>query len=996
MEESKNLVQKIGKLIGKLIIKGIKFLISTISSPLLIFIVVVIGGVYIITMDDSAWAETWESTPYVASTYTSQARCSSNGIEVVKEDGSELTAQELWDEMIKNDNTIKNYLDKPEELEKLMNAELITQFPKTGGSNAKLDGIIEFTRYKDSSNGNKLEYKDLDSFNNLYNNKDESILNYFTLEGENAVYVTINTEIEELDTNDSEINISEYTTTLNEDNKQGEGKYKRVVKTFNKQSINYKSMVQKYTMPFDYLWTLLVMSDDKEFVLELADLVYGSQIVISIYDNMTKTVDTYTDKYKKETKTDTYAKVKAQNANNYGVSESFPTERKWILGKDEEHTEIEYPADYSIDDTQYEVNQVITRETDTPTIDITKADVWIVDYNKSYEYQGEVTTQGESNVNEIEDVDFPADPTRTKDSREEESLLENGHALELKEEYKEFLQEKVDKRIEEQRKDAEERLKEILEKQAEEQGTQDENSINDAVEAGMQIIIASIPDIEVIVNVDYVKIDDFVRKIDRVQTSNTSTTNRNYVATTPSTTPKVDKNSDNPNFVKILCSREHKKARYIIMDEIPSWLFEALEDNQKTSNMIDLTKYLFNKVAGRDIYDVGEFDFSVYENSGFSNISTSVAGDILMNYLASWESGAVWSYRNGKTGYSSYISKYITEDKTQYICYKDYENTRNFGYGVCHSADYGATYWHVEEYRANGINIDSGEYNAVGVSKIDVDIVDNVKSMLLEGYQTRIKEMLNNAGILEEISQPQLDSLTCIMYQYGNIGNFVEAYKQYGNTEALRDAAKSRSGKTYFNSNVENNGRSQANWKLFHEGIYTAGTGEVLDSSDYSSGGNGDFLSVAGNVWKTVCTSGRYTIYGGASIPVKGPTIDCSSFASWVIYEYGYTEFAGYQKNTSAFLNTNWNSKYGWEEIPVGASENPASKLQPGDLLVRVGNGTHHITLVVEVTGDGRLLAYDCGNSKANWNGTDGSPVDKTYFLKVNAPGKIIRVKPLN
>ena len=50
-------------------------------------------------------------------------------------------------------------------------------------------------------------------------------------------------------------------------------------------------------------------------------------------------------------------------------------------------------------------------------------------------------------------------------------------------------------------------------------------------------------------------------------------------------------------------------------------------------------------------------------------------------------------------------------------------------------------------------------------------------------------------------------------------------------------------------------------------------------------------------------------------IPINGKLVDCSSFVSWVLYEYGYKEFAGKQHRTKNFMQTNWNEKYGWEEI---------------------------------------------------------------------------------
>ena len=150
---------------------------------------------------------------------------------------------------------------------------------------------------------------------------------------------------------------------------------------------------------------------------------------------------------------------------------------------------------------------------------------------------------------------------------------------------------------------------------------------------------------------------------------------------------------------------------------------------------------------------------------------------------------------------------------------------------------------------------------------------------------------------------------------------------------------------------------------------------------------NESFLNVAQNVWQQVCNS--FTTYGGASVPPRGKTIDCSSYVSWVLYEYGYTEFGGSQKSSQTFLNTNWNSKYGWLEIPVKSGKNPSSILQPGDIFVRYGGDIHHVYIYV---GPGK--SYDCGDD-SNWLGQNGQPCGWTDMLtggRSKAPGKIIRV----
>ena len=154
----------------------------------------------------------------------------------------------------------------------------------------------------------------------------------------------------------------------------------------------------------------------------------------------------------------------------------------------------------------------------------------------------------------------------------------------------------------------------------------------------------------------------------------------------------------------------------------------------------------------------------------------------------------------------------------------------------------------------------------------------------------------------------------------------------------------------------------------------------------------GDFLAVAQNIWKKVC-NGNYS-YGGSSIPCTGGSIDCSSYVSWVLYEYGYSDFKGGQKTTQVFKNTNWSSKYGWQEIDVGGGENPYNSIQPGDIFVRdPGNNNGHVTLVVRKD-NGKIYCYDCG-SDDNWrNNPNGDARDKSYMLTDGRPGKIIRVKP--
>lgn len=964
---------------------------------MIMIIILLSSSYYFITIDDGKWDENKSGNP---SNYTGNVNPVDEGGLVVDKDAiikaglkdlrisdeeiENMTDEEIIEKLKINEKLRKNpkvtslddvtqaeilwcindvyseYLDNPEQLEKLLNAEIITQYPDMGQVDGKLNGIIKFERHKNDGTSVFLSYIDSNTFSSYVEKNDTKALEYFTLDSQgNAIVAYLNTVTETLTFNDIDTKINDYTETLNESNKKSDGNYSKLIMSLSTISINYKSVVGKYTMPFNYLWSLLVIGEDPSFVLELADLVENSEITISIYDNITTTKDENVYKYKKETRTDKYARLFVRNT--YGLT-GFATQRYW-LAKDSPNADgnysSRYPASYSTDSTDYVVTHTIITERNDIKYDLTKADVWIYYYSKEYAFPDNIIPTVESNSANQDDTEYVLNDRTSKDSNSDSSLLNDSEAVAFAESVKTYIEKNATK------------PKRIV------------NGINGSPPMEVE------DDVVADVQVSYVDIKNYDHKIERVQTQTITTTEQKYVAQTPICKPKDDKNANEDNFVTILCKKTHIKARKYLTDgSVSNWLWEIIENN--APDMLDLTKYLFYRATGHD-FGITSYDFSEYEENSFVSIGIASSSNILFDYLASWENGTVWKYLRNEISYSSSVARYITEDKSEYICYTDSNtSTRNFGFGVCHTADNGKTYWHIAEYQEEGIMINNGSYDTIGVSKLSVTAVDGVKVKLLDRYQTSIKTQLNNAGILDEFTQPQLDALTCIMYQYGNIGNFIQAYKTYGNTDALVKNAKSSSGKTYFNSNVESNGRSQANWKLFHEGIYTAGTGEVLSASDYA--GDGTILDIASKAWQTICSNGNSISYGGiSSIPFRGGQIDCSGFVSWVLYEAGYTGDFYYQHNTSNFLQTNWNSKYGWEEISVSAGENPYNKLQPGDIFVRNEGKVHHMNIVAKLE-NGDLYAYDCG-SENHWRGNlNASPVKATYFLKSNARGKIIRV----
>lgn len=148
--------------------------------------------------------------------------------------------------------------------------------------------------------------------------------------------------------------------------------------------INYYDMVKNYTMPFDYLWAMMVITDDKDFVFGLADLVYNSNIEITVNDSLNVTTVNKTFNYTKRTV----------------VTERLTTETGTTYSR--------------IDPIEVPVTSYLTTITKTNTVDVglTRANTWIVDYSKKYKYQGTQTT-GSSSVTS-EQSDYSKDVTYTE------------------------------------------------------------------------------------------------------------------------------------------------------------------------------------------------------------------------------------------------------------------------------------------------------------------------------------------------------------------------------------------------------------------------------------------------------------------------------------------------------------------------------------------------------------------------------------------------------
>ena len=302
--------------------------------------------------------------------------------------------------------------------------------------------------------------------------------------------------------------------------------------------------------------------------------------------------------------------------------------------------------------------------------------------------------------------------------------------------------------------------------------------------------------------------------------------------------------SGNTNkFVNLL--REHTSTALTnIESDDGQGLIDLLASRAATANMVELTKWLLQETSKAIYFGLVKYDFSEFDPANFTSVSTTTgvsSSNLLLDYLKAWENGTLWDYEKGNISYSSYVARYITEDKTQYVCFTDGDGRLNFGYGMCHY--YSGHFNHVELYASLGVDIT--QYNEVGMT-LDVEIVDKAKLKFIEGVRQSVNSKLTAAGI--QLEDYQVNSLIALAYQWGDhiIDDFIPAYQQYGNTEELRQNfvnSNDPSDVPFLNGNGSSGSqyevqRGNANWTLFHEGRYILPDGSELNPSDYTTSGD--------------------------------------------------------------------------------------------------------------------------------------------------------------
>ena len=401
-------------------------------------------------------------------------------------------------------------------------------------------------------------------------------------------------------------------------------------------------------------------------------------------------------------------------------------------------------------------------------------------------------------------------------------------------------------------------------------------------------------------------------------------------------------------FVKLY--NEHKMDRKVR----PDYLFIMLSENDRTANLVDLTKYLMYKATNVN-YGVIEFDFSVFEIEQFKQVGAGGL-NLLIEYIHYWEHST---------------PPPTNADGTKYIIENDGAGNAVVGYGVdIFNGGF------ADEFAAAGQPTNFG-------GEVDKEFVDALEEREIQSCLDSVRSITSGLNLKEY----QIYALVSRAYNCGIGGalttkrgspsmNFVDSCNAYWNAET-DDKFEAKDPNAdfghslytqYMSKPVTASGsylaglerRRKSEWVLFQTGYF-----DVLDKW-YAEGG--DLLAAADEIHTRMDINHEawtYSIGGDLfwnniemSINNPNKVTCCATFVSSAIYKAGYfteEQMNSFNYNSSTALHS-FLASNGWQEV------SSYDELQPGDVVFMTsgGSGIGHVQLYA---GDG--LWYNAGSTNA-------------------------------
>lgn len=364
--------KQVGKLIGKVMKKIGTAIVGVIVQflPYILIAVLITSFVaaiikFVIVNDGSYVAGSEKNVPNVVNEVLKDIGAGSIGYDI----DLDQKVEEIITKLNKDSNQLYAYISEEKQKEYLktfIKADFITQNFKIGTADPKtsdkLNGSIIVQRSDSDGKVSTLQFIDYETFNKYVTESNSEVFKYFsTNEDGQLVIAQSYRHSKVLDTNvpgETPINEEQY--------------------NISEMSLDYKSALSSYAMPFNFLWALLVKSTEEDFVYELAKLAMDTEITITAYDNYMRTEETEESQF---TMSGRKELIVRQFIKHSGTLTKITRERE-----------------FDTSDTTYHRKLTEVTETRNVTLNVTYANTWIAKYQNEYTYESIPATVTENNA----------------------------------------------------------------------------------------------------------------------------------------------------------------------------------------------------------------------------------------------------------------------------------------------------------------------------------------------------------------------------------------------------------------------------------------------------------------------------------------------------------------------------------------------------------------------------------------------------------------------
>lgn len=364
--------KQVGKLIGKVMKKIGTAIVGVIVQflPYILIAVLITSFVaaiikFVIVNDGSYVAGSEKNVPNVVNEVLKDIGAGSIGYDI----DLDQKVEEIITKLNKDSNQLYAYISEEKQKEYLktfIKADFITQNFKIGTADPKtsdkLNGSIIVQRSDSDGKVSTLQFIDYETFKQYIADSNSEVFKYCSINDNGQLVIAQSYRHSKvLDTNvpgETPINEEQY--------------------NISEMSLDYKSALSSYAMPFNFLWALLVKSTEEDFVYELAKLAMDTEITITAYDNYMRTEETEESQF---TMSGRKELIVRQFIKHSGTLTKITRERE-----------------FDTSDTTYHRKLTEVTETRNVTLNVTYANTWIAKYQNEYTYESIPATVTENNA----------------------------------------------------------------------------------------------------------------------------------------------------------------------------------------------------------------------------------------------------------------------------------------------------------------------------------------------------------------------------------------------------------------------------------------------------------------------------------------------------------------------------------------------------------------------------------------------------------------------